>query len=138
MDNFGTNYGEKFARNVLSIFFETSVAEKITNQDYGGEIKGGGADRVNVLTFDALALKDYSGSALSADTPQESEGQLIIDQKKAYYFKIQSWSKFISYVSDPSSSLISVAGKTLAQTVDAFVLGLHASLSFISGPFTIK
>lgn len=128
MATFGTNVGEKFAKNVLGIFFQRSIAVDITNQDYEGEIKGGGADRLNVLTFSALSLKNYSGSALSVDTPDESEATLIVNQKKAYYFQIESFAKFSSYVSDPESSLIDTAGKTLARTVDNFVLGLYADV----------
>ena len=128
MSDFGTNYGEKFARNTLKIYFERAVTEQITNQEWEGTHSQGGADRVNVITFDALSLKTYSGSALTADTPQESEGTMLLDQKKAYYFKIQSWQKFISYVGDPSSELIQTAGKTLAETVDAYVLGLYADV----------
>lgn len=129
MANFGTNVGEKFAKNTLKIFFERAIAPDITNQDYEGEIKGGGADRLNVLTFGALELKNYSGSALSADTPSESEAQLIVNQKKAYYFQIESFAKFSSYVEDAESTLIDTAGKTLAKTVDAFVLGLYADVA---------
>jgi len=128
VENFGTNVGEKFARNTLGIFFERAISPDITNQDYEGQIKGGGADRVNVLTFGALTLKNYTGSAMSVDTPQESEGTLVVDQKKAYYFQIESFAKFSSYVDNPESTLIDTAGKTLAQTVDSYILGLHADV----------
>ena len=74
-----------------------------------------------MLTFGALALKDYTGVAMTVDTPSESEGQLIVDQKKAYYFQIESFAKFSSYVESPESTLIDTAGKTLARTVDNFV-----------------
>lgn len=129
MANFGTNVGEKFAKNTLKIFFERAIAPDITNQDYEGEIKGGGADRLNVLTFGALELKNYAGSAMSVDTPSESEAQLIVNQKKAYYFQIESFAKFSSYVEDAESTLIDTAGKTLARTVDNFVLGLYADVA---------
>ena len=129
MANFGTNVGEKFAKNTLKIFFERAIAPDITNQDYEGEIKGGGADRLNVLTFGALELKNYAGSAMSVDTPSESEAQLIVNQKKAYYFQIESFAKFASYVEDAESTLIDTAGKTLAKTVDGFVLGLYADVA---------
>lgn len=129
MANYGTNVGEKFAKNTLKIFFQRAIAPDITNQDYEGEIKGGGADRLNVLTFGALALKDYTGVAMSVDTPSESEGQLIVNQKKAYYFQIESFAKFSSYVDNPESTLIDTAGKTLARTVDNFVLGLYADVA---------
>lgn len=129
MANFGTNTGEKFAKNTLKIFFERAIAPDITNQDYEGEIKGGGADRLSVLTFEALSLKNYSGSALSVDTPSESEAQLVVNQKKAYYFQIESFAKFTSYVEDAESTLIQTAGKTLARTVDNFVLGLYGDVA---------
>lgn len=128
MANYGTNVGEKFAKNSLKIFFQNAIAPDITNQDYEGEIKGGGADRLNVLTFGALTLKNYTGSAMSVDTPSESEGQLIVDQKKAYYFQIESFAKFASYVDNPESTLIQTAGKTLAETVDRFVLGFYSDV----------
>lgn len=129
MDDYGTNVGEKFAKNTLKIFFQRAISPDITNQDYEGEIKGGGADRLSVLTFGALALKDYTGVAMTVDTPSESEGQLIVDQKKAYYFQIESFAKFSSYVSDPSSTLIDTAGKTLARTIDSFVLASHSDVA---------
>lgn len=129
MATFGTNVGEKFAKNVLAIFFQRSIAVDITNQDYEGEIKGGGADRLNVLTFDALALKNYTGVAMTPDTPSESEATLVVNQKKAYYFQIESFAKFSSYVEDPESTLISTAGKTLARTVDNFVLSFWSDVA---------
>lgn len=129
MADYGTNVGEKFAKNTLKIFFERAIAPDITNQDYEGEIKGGGADRLNVLTFGALALKNYTGVAMTVDKPQESEGQLIVNQKKAYYFQIESFAKFSSYVENPESTLIDTAGKTLARTVDNFVLSFHSDVA---------
>ena len=80
-----------------------------------------------MLTFGALALKDYTGVAMTVDTPSESEGQLIVDQKKAY-FQIESFAKFSSYVESPESTLIDTAGKTLARTVDNFVLSFHSDV----------
>lgn len=129
MADFGTNVGEKFARNTLKHFYERAIAPEITNDNYEGEIKGGGADRVNVLTFGKLSLKNYSGSAMSVDTPSESEGTLVVDQKKAYYFQIESFAKFSSYVDNPESALIEQAGNELQETVDSFVLGLHGDVA---------
>lgn len=129
MADYGTNVGEKFAKNTLKIFFEQAIAPDITNQDYEGEIKGGGADRLNVLTFGALSLKNYAGTAMTVDVPQESEAQLVVNQKKAYYFQIESFAKFASYVEKPESTLIDTAGKTLAATVDNFVLGLYGDVA---------
>lgn len=66
---------------------------------------------------------------MSVDTPSESEAQLVVNQKKAYYFQIESFAKFTSYVEDESSTLIQTAGKTLARTVDNFVLGLYGDVA---------
>jgi hypothetical protein len=128
MATFGTNVGEKFAKNALTAFFERSIAYDITNQDYEGEIKGGGADRLNILSFGSLSLKNYTGAAMSVDTPSESEGTLLVNQKKAYYFQIEDFAKFSSYVSNPESTLIQNAGKVLAETVDSFVLGFYGDV----------
>lgn len=129
MATYGTNVGEKFAKNTLKIFFQKAIAPDISNQDYEGEIKGGGADRLNVLTFAALSLKNYTGAAMTADTPQESEATLIVNQKKAYYFQIESFAKFSSYVNDPESTLIDTAGSTLAEVVDNYVLSFYADVA---------
>src|SRR4030042_2097561 len=129
MSDFGTNVGEKFARNVLVNFFAKAIAPEITNSDYEGEIKGGGADRLNVLTFSDLTLNNYTGAAMVAETPGESEGQLIVNQKKAYYFKIESVAKFSSYVENPESSLMKNAGDVLKNTVDQFVLGFYLDVA---------
>ena len=57
MANFGTTTGQKFAKNALMVYFQNAVAPEITNQDYEGEVRGGGADRVNILTFSNLLSK---------------------------------------------------------------------------------
>lgn len=129
MSDFGTNVGEKFAKNTLKVFFQRAIAPDITNQDYEGEIKGGGADRLSVITFENLSLKNYTGSAMSVDKPQESESTLIVDQKKSYYFQIESFANFSSYVEDPESTLIENAGKVLKRTVDNYVLGFYPDVA---------
>lgn len=129
MPDFGTNVGEKFASKALFGFFAKAVAPEITNDNYEGEIKGGGADRLSVLTFDDITLNDYTGAAMSAQTPGEHEGQLVVDQKKAYYFKIESVAKFESYVDNPESDLMQNAQNVLAKTIDQYVLGLYGDVA---------
>jgi len=129
MSDYGTNVGEKFARTALMGFFAKAVSPEVTNSDYEGEIKGGGADRLNVLTFGDLSLQAYSGTALSPEVPSESEGTLLVNQKYAYYFKIDSISKFSSYVNNPESQLMKNAGDVLAKQIDQFVLGLYGDVA---------
>ena len=121
--NFATKLSEGFSKRVMKIFFEDAIADEITNKDYEGEIDGV-TSKLNILTFARMTLKTYSGSALSVDTPQESVGQLITDQQKAYYFKIPSLSKFKSWIDNPDGTLIEQNAGLLKEAVDNTVLAL--------------
>ncbi len=129
MIDFSTNVGEKFAQKVVKKFYETAVAPMITNDDYEGEIKGGGADRLSVLSYDTGELENYTGADLNAEIPTESEATLIVDQKKAFYFKILSWDKFKSYGEDPKNDCYDNKTEKLKKAIDAFVLGLYGDVA---------
>lgn len=128
MADYGTNVGEAFARTTLKQFYEMAVAPMITNDNYEGEIKGD-KSKLNVLTFEKLSLKNYAGTAMTVDVPQESEATLTTDQKKAYYFQIESFANFASYVKDPESTLMKQCGDELIETIDAFVLGFYGDVA---------
>ena len=129
MSDFSTNVGEKFASKLVKIFYETAVAPHITNDEYEGEIKGGGADRLNVLSMTAPDLTDYDGTNLTVADLTESEATLIVDQKKAYYFRIKSWDKFKSYSEDPKDDSMDQEAGKLQEAIDAFVLGLYGDVA---------
>lgn len=130
MADFSTNVGEHFASNVIAVFFETAVAPMITNDEYEGQIKGGGADRLNILSLsESEGLQSYTGATLTLGDATESEGTFIADQKKAYYFGIQSWDKFKSYVQDPESDLITQKAGELQEAVDTFVLAFYTDVA---------
>ncbi len=131
MDNFATNPAEKFASTALEIYFEMAVAPMITNDDYEGEIKSGnGATRLNILTLDEdQGLQNYTGANLTLGNATESEGQLICDQKKAWYFQIKSLDKFESFVNDPASSIMQRKGGELQEAIDSYVLGLWGDVA---------
>lgn len=128
MANYGTTLAQGFSQKVISLFFEQSIAMEITNQDYEGEIKDK-LTKLNIMTFGAIPLQTYSGTALSASDPSESVGVLETDQQKAYYFKIQSLQRFHSWIKNPDGTLIATLAKTLAQEIDSFVLGFHADVA---------
>jgi len=129
MDAHGTNLAEKFAAEAVAKFFQTALTPKITNQDYEGEIKDK-ASRLNILTFsESEGLQNYDGTDLTLGTVNESEGTLVTDQQKAYYFKIKSIDVFKSYVEDPESTLMSEKAGQLQEAVDAYVLGLHTDVA---------
>lgn len=128
MDNYGTKLSELFSQKVISIFFEQSVADSISNSDYEGEIKDQ-ASKLNIYTFGKLTLKTYTGADMTADDPQESIGLLSTDQMKAYYFKIKDLDKFHSWIKNPEGTLIAQCGSTLKETIDAYVLALYSDVA---------
>ena len=126
MANLGVNYGERFARNSMRRFKQTAVTPMITNDKYKGEITGGGADRVNILTYGVPAITDYDGSDFTFDTVTEVEGTMVIDQKKLWKFQILDWDNFKTYANDASSVEIQNAGDQMQRVVDSYVLKLAA------------
>ena len=129
MSDFSTNVGEKFASKLVQVYYETAVAPQITNDEYEGTIKGGGADRLNVLSMTAPDLNDYDGTDLTVGDLTESEATLIVNQKKAYYFRIKSWDKFKSYSEDPKDDSMDQEAGKLQEAIDTFVLGLHGDVA---------
>ncbi|MHA1400145.1 MAG: hypothetical protein ACTSQE_07335 [Candidatus Heimdallarchaeaceae archaeon] len=128
MADYATKLAEGFSQKVVSLFFERSLVMDVTNQDYEGEVKDK-LSKLNILTFEALALKNYTGADMTADDPQESVGVLNTDQQKAYYFKIKSLSKFHSWIKNPEGTLLDNTAKSLKQTMDAFVLAMHSDVA---------
>jgi hypothetical protein len=84
---------EAFASSALEIFYQTAVSDAITNSDYEGEIKNK-SSILNVLTFGAISSHAYTGADMTADDPTESNSQLVTDQAKYFYFKIDISSKW--------------------------------------------
>lgn len=128
MANYATKLSEAFASKALERFYQSTVSEAITNNDYEGEIKGR-TSKLNVLTFGAVSMKVYNGSDLVADDISESNGQVITDQQKAWYFKIKSLAQFQSYVKNPENTLLKSASDVLKETVDSYVLSLWGDVA---------
>jgi len=126
MANLAVNVGEKFAKGSMRRFKQTAVAPMITNSKYQGEIKGGGADRVNILTYGVPALENYTGADISFATVTESEGILLVDQLKYWAFQILDWDRFKTYAGDVNSVEVQNAGDQLESAIDTFVLSFWA------------
>ena len=126
MANFATNYGEKFAKGSMKRFKQRACAPMITNDKYEGEIKGGGADRVNILTYGVPAITDYTGADFTFDTVTEVEGTMVIDQLKLWKFQILDWDRFKTYAGDVNSVEMQNAGDQLERVIDQYVLSFYA------------
>lgn len=128
MATYPTKLAEAFASKALEIYYTTSVAEQITNQDYEGEIKDK-TSTLNVLTFSKILSHTYTGATMSVDDLTESNGQLVTDQAKYFYFRVKSYDKFRSYIKNPEGTILSQTALELKKVVDTFVLGLYGDVA---------
>lgn len=126
-----TNLGIKFPKKTLRKFYQRAVTPMVTNSNYEGEIKGGGADRLRILSFlNDVALSDYvSGTAM---TPEKWMGDvvddLLVNQKKYFDFEIDELNAFEAAVDDIDSNLIDNAAKRLERTIDTYVLARYTDV----------
>lgn len=123
MDAYPTKLVEAFAARALNIFYMGSVADKITNNDYEGEVKDK-SSKLNVLTFGAITSHTYTGADMTADTLTESNAVLTTDQAKYFYFKIKDYDTFRSYIKSPENTIVEQVGNEIKKVIDIFVLGL--------------
>lgn len=127
MDTYPTKLMEAFASQALEIFYQSSVADAITNNSYEGEIKDK-SSTLNVLTFGAITSHNYTGATMSVDSITESNAQLVTDQAKYFYFQIKDYDTFRSYLKDPENPIKRQVGNELKKVVDGFVLGLYGDV----------
>jgi hypothetical protein len=123
LNDYPTKLAEAFAAQALEIFYQTSVADAITNSDYEGQIRDK-ASKLNVLTFGAIDAHAYTGADMSADDLDESNAQLVTNQLKYIYFKIKDYDTFRSYIKNPESTIQKQVGSRMKKIIDEFVLNL--------------
>jgi hypothetical protein len=126
--NYGTNLAQAFASKALEIFYETSVADDITNRDYEGEIKGR-ATIVNVLEFAAQDWQTYTGATITPTAVQEIKGQLATNQQLDYYFQVLDITRLQSWIKNPEGTIIEQLGKRLKERVDAYILSQYTDVA---------
>jgi hypothetical protein len=127
LNSYPTKLAEAFAARALEIFYQTSVADAITNSDYEGEIKDK-ASKLNVLTFGAIDAHAYTGADMTPDDLTESNAQLVTNQLKYIYFTVKDYDTFRSYIKNPESTVQKQVGSRMKQIIDQFVLGLWADV----------
>lgn len=121
MATYPTKLAEAFASKALEIYYATSVAEDITNQDYEGEIRDK-SSILNILTFSKILSHTYTGANMSVDDLTESSAQLITNQAKDFYFRVKSYDKFRSYIKNPEGTILSQTALELKKVIDTYVL----------------
>lgn len=125
MNAYGTKLAEAFSARIVKIYFDQMLTPVITNDEYEGEIKDK-ATVCNIPSVGGVDVKIYNGTDMTADDLEESVGQLKTDQARAFYFKVNSYDKLKSFIKDPEGNLLDQIKGKLAETSDAYVLGLYA------------
>jgi hypothetical protein len=64
-----TTLAQGFSQKLLKEMYDRNILDAIVNRDYEGEINGVGS-KMNILNFDRLSEKTYSGADLSVDSQQ--------------------------------------------------------------------
>ncbi len=132
-NSLGTNYGEKYGRNSLKLYFQTAISPKITNKKWEGEIRGGRGDRVNILTYGLNAWEDYTGADITFNDVEEIEGTLVLEKQRNNSFRIKDWDRFKSYATDIESTELSNVADLLKQEVDSYNLGFYTEAGSVVG-----
>lgn len=127
MNTYPTKLAEAFAARALEIFYQTSVADAITNKDYEGEVRNK-SSKLNVLTFGAIDAHAYTGATMSADSLTESNSQLATDQAKYIYFQVKDYDTFRSYIKNPESTIQAQVAARMKQILDQFVLDFYGDV----------
>lgn len=127
MSAYGTKLAEGFSSKVMAFLYDKDLLNEIVNRDYEGEINAVGSKH-NILDFDKLSEKTYSGSALSADSLTENNGQLVIDQYKSFYWKEKVLDKWLSYIKNPHPTIVTQVANERAKNMDSYVFGLYGDV----------
>lgn len=117
-----------FSQKLMLEMYDKSLLDSIVNRDYQGEINAVGS-KLNILNFDRISEKTYSGSDLTADSLTENNSQLTIDQYKSFYWKEMTLDNWLSYIKDPHPTIVSQVANERRKNMDSYVLGLYADVA---------
>lgn len=125
--DYGTKLAEGFSQRLMKEMYDKSLIDSIVNRDYQGEINGVGS-KMNILNFERLSEKTYANAALTADSLEENNAQLIIDQYKSFYWKEKVLARWLSYIKNPHSTVVKQKADERNKNMDEFVFGAYADV----------
>lgn len=123
-----TTIAQGFSNKVMTRLYDRALTDEIVNRDYQGEINAVGS-KLNILDFDKVSEKDYSGAALTADDLTENNGYLEIDKKKSFYWKEKTLDNWLSYVKDPHPRIVDQVANERNRNMDIYVLGKYGDVA---------
>ena len=118
---------QAFSKKIMTEVYDRDLFSMITNTDYEGEINAVGS-KLNMLNFDRISEKTYTGSDLTSDSITENNSVLTIDQYKSFYWTEKVLDNWLSYIKDPHSTVVTQAGNERNKNIDEYILGFYGDV----------
>lgn len=118
-----------WSASLLTNLQKSLVFGNLANRDYEGEVAGAGST-VNINAIGAVTVGSYTKSTDHSvpETLTSTQSILAIDQQKFFNFLIDDVDK-AQTVPKVMEAAMAEAGYALANDVDSYISGLHASAS---------
>jgi len=117
---------EIWSTKLSAVLDKSGVMMQCVNRDYEGEISKSG-DTVKIRTYGDVTIHTYSGSIDDYDTLTDPMQTMIVDQQKAFFFKVDDIDKAQSNI-DITNGYIDRAKAAIDLVKDTFLLGKHADV----------
>jgi hypothetical protein len=117
---------EVWSTKLSAVLDKSGVMMQCVNRNYEGEISKS-CDTVKIRTLGDVTIHTYSGTIASYDTLTDPVQTMIIDQQKAFYFKIDDIDKVQSNI-DVTNGYIDRAKDAIDLVKDTFLLGKHVDV----------
>src|SRR3990167_3333529 len=123
----GNTIAQAFSNKVMTEVYDKDVLDEVVNRDYEGEINAVGS-KINVLNFDRVSEKTYSGTDLTADSLTENNMALTIDQYKSFYWKEKTLDNWLSYIKNPHPTIVAQVAQERLKNMDTFITGKYTDV----------
>jgi hypothetical protein len=122
---YATKIAEGFSHKLIQEVYDMNVADKICNREYEGEINQVGS-LINMLNIARIEEQTYTKGGLVMDNLYENNCQLQITEKKSFYWGEYTIDKWLSYIKNPHSTVVTQKAEERSRNIDKFVLGKYA------------
>lgn len=122
-----TTIAQGFSQKLMLEMYDKNLLDVITNRDYQGEINAVGS-KLNILNFDRVSEKTYSGANLTADSLTENNAYLLIDQYKSFYWKEMTLDNWLSYIKNPHPTIVTQVANERNKNMDAYAFGFYGDV----------
>lgn len=125
---YATKLAEGFSNKLLIEMYDKSQLDVIVNRDYEGEINAVGS-KLNILAFDRVTEKDYTGANLTADDIYEKNAVLVIEKQKSFYFKVKTIDQWKSYIKNPKPKIVTQTGEERNRNMEIYAFGFYPDVA---------